>query len=193
MNFLPIQKMSADKLVFAMCAKYAKPNGLGFSIEKHEVGLDVEANMSKAVSQLMQEKFEMLDRPVDMKWNPPHHNKWQKIIRIIRGTGDDIHPLNHAIHRAGNKIAKRTRRGIGNVLIYNPGWTHYGMESSLTGTPVTKIRHPLCPLDKMLLLYMGENDFDAGYMYVEGSGLFKQPDRFCKAEDYGMWIQLDNG
>jgi hypothetical protein len=88
--------------------------------------------------------------------------------RYLHG-GKRLGPM---IVRMGNKIAQKTRRGAGNVLVYHPSNEDLIKGGTLGSfsRPVNMRMHPTknCPKDKLVCLYKGFSEVDSGFIFAGG-------------------------
>jgi len=103
------------------------------------------------------------------------------------------------LNRAANRIAVCTRRGFGNVVVYNPDnakWIDL-IKQEATNLNFRFVEHADCPKDRFVILYVNANQpFDSGFIFANvGNENFLYSLDFGSeapvAKDYGqiVWIK----
>ena len=95
--------------------------------------------------------------------------------------------------RIGNDIARTSRRGMGNVLVYNPNSPDSkDIIEMITLNKLGKNRHFILeqsdslPEDEVLLYYSGIHEFDKAFHWVDATTLVLNPN----IEEYGRRIKI---
>lgn len=104
---------------------------------------------------------------------------------IFGGGQDSFWGMGFEINRAAVMVAKRTRRGMGNRVYYNPDHFQHGLPASLNPV-MTPIAADFLPPYTVLVTYEGNNHFDVGFIYCPSRGIARNH----QDNDYGVLVEF---